>query len=339
MIVSITGCSQESTQQNETITNTTNAMNNSTNQSLLATGPVNVLYIFNDSNFKKQEINLTLYQSYLDFYKEHPVDEDLPDSLFYDEFYQYDYDEHLYNQILEYARNYSIDEEEQIDYLMHFISSIEYQFVEDFYYPYEFIDKGYGVCNEKTLMMIGLLDKMNYSTAILVFPKSNHMTVGIECTTPQYEDYCFMDTTYGYRYLTDDNMTLKNGSMFNNEGYYIVKMSEGKIYDSDEEYELVQSLINMTSELEVLKKEFDQLDGLLNDLDASNFETICADFDTVYFEDRYTYLYDYIDGVSMDCPDVYRLYNSKVEEINDVIARGQELELELEKYPLFISLG
>ena len=302
-------------------------------------GPTYVTYNFNDSNFKLQTINLTLYQSYLDFYKEHPVNESLPDELFYEEFYQYDYDDDLYEQILNYARNYSDDEEEQIDYLMNFISSIEYKYVEDFYYPYEFIYKGYGVCNEKTLLMIGLLDRMNYSTAALIFPNSNHIAVGIECTTPQYGNYCFMDVTSGYKYLMDTDFNLNDGSKFDTTNNYIIDISEGKKYNSDDEKELINHLYESVDKYDELQKEYSQLDGLLNDID--NIYDACDIEDGEYEQVlvvKGEYLMNYTDENIMSCDDIYYLYNSKVEEINDIIDDGRELELELKKYPNFVSI-
>src|SRR6056297_3187067 len=144
LILISTGCTTIKTDNsyNDSVIQNNNSYNNQSlnktfEKKIIKKEPINVSYIFNDSNFELQTINLTLYKSYLDFYKSHPIDNTLPENgTFYTSFFKY---------------NYSNNKKEQVEYLMHFISSIDYKIVDDFYYPYDFLYRGYGVCTEKSL--------------------------------------------------------------------------------------------------------------------------------------------------------------------------------------------
>ena len=53
-------------------------------------GPINVSYTFSVFNGGNHTINLTLYQSYLDFYKAHPINESLLENeTFYNSFFDF----------------------------------------------------------------------------------------------------------------------------------------------------------------------------------------------------------------------------------------------------------
>jgi len=63
--------------------------------------------------------------------------------------------------------------------------------------PYEVLYDNYGVCAEKSQLLINLLKKLGYGTAYLEFEAENHAAVGIKCP-PQYDyrdsGYCYIET-------------------------------------------------------------------------------------------------------------------------------------------------
>ena len=332
-----TGCTTIKTDNsyNDSVIQNNNSYNNQSlnktfEKKIIKKEPINVSYIFNDSNFELQTINLTLYKSYLDFYRSHPIDNTLPENgTFYTSFFKYNYSDHVYNDILEYTYNYSNNKKEQVEYLMHFISSIDYKIVDDFYYPYDFLYRGYGVCTEKSLLMAKLLSKLNYSTSVIVFPKNNHLAVGLECTTPQYDKYCFIDVTDRFNYITDDTMkfNITNISL-EDDDYFIVNISNGNIYNSTKEYNLVNMLKNLTKENNKLIDKYNIYNDRLIKIENSSFEDIC------YNGGEYTVVY--IKGLGkFYCNDLYEIYNNDVDKSNEIIARGKDIEYVFKKYPFF----
>ena len=65
-------------------------------------------------------------------------------------------------------------------------------------FPYETLYEEKGVCIEKTLLLLRLLRELNYNTALLTFYGANHAGVGIQCNKPNFEEFCFIETTNSF---------------------------------------------------------------------------------------------------------------------------------------------
>jgi hypothetical protein len=65
-------------------------------------------------------------------------------------------------------------------------------------YPYETLYTGKGVCIDKSLLLVYILDKLGFDTVLFTFSPEHHAAVGIKCD-PQYAyrgtGYCFVETT------------------------------------------------------------------------------------------------------------------------------------------------
>jgi hypothetical protein len=62
-------------------------------------------------------------------------------------------------------------------------------------FPYETLYEEKGVCIEKTLLLLRLLEEMNYNRALITFYGANHAGVGVQCNHPNYEEFCFIEST------------------------------------------------------------------------------------------------------------------------------------------------
>jgi hypothetical protein len=65
-------------------------------------------------------------------------------------------------------------------------------------FPYETLYDEKGVCIEKSLLLLRLLEELNYNTALLTFYGANHAGVGIQCNKPNYEEFCFIESTNSF---------------------------------------------------------------------------------------------------------------------------------------------
>gem|GEM_PF-862841 len=71
-------------------------------------------------------------------------------------------------------------------------------------FPVETIADGTGDCDDKSVLLAGLLSREGYNVSLLLFIPEHHMAVGIECDCLQYRDtgYTYIETT-GVSFLGD----------------------------------------------------------------------------------------------------------------------------------------
>lgn len=65
-------------------------------------------------------------------------------------------------------------------------------------YPYQVLYDGSAVCGEKVRLLAYLLKGLNYSTAMLYYPREKHASLGIRCPDKyahKNTGYCFIETT------------------------------------------------------------------------------------------------------------------------------------------------
>jgi len=85
-------------------------------------------------------------------------------------------------------------------------------------YPVETLYDGRGDCDDRSLLLAGLLAKSGYNVSLFYFEKEKHMGVGIAS-----ENNTFRDTGYAYietvdtKIIGDPNMTLPSGKVIQSE--------------------------------------------------------------------------------------------------------------------------
>ncbi len=65
-------------------------------------------------------------------------------------------------------------------------------------YPYEVLYENLGICSDKSLLADALFREEGYGSAVFLFPKEQHMAIGIECPkdlSSYNSGYCFAETT------------------------------------------------------------------------------------------------------------------------------------------------
>jgi hypothetical protein len=93
----------------------------------------------------------------------------------------------------------SLDQDEYAELLAVFVQSIPYesQNLTSPRFPVETYVDGLGDCDDKSLLLAGLLSREGYRTALLYFDQERHMAVGIGCDEPGYQGtgYAYIETT------------------------------------------------------------------------------------------------------------------------------------------------
>jgi len=93
----------------------------------------------------------------------------------------------------------SLDDDEYLELMAAFTQSLQYEIRNrtDPKFPVETYVDGSGDCDDKTLLLAGLLSREGYRVALFLFGPESHMAVGIADGTSAYKDtgYAYLETT------------------------------------------------------------------------------------------------------------------------------------------------
>ena len=127
--------------------------------------------------------------------------------------------EEMYAQILsqtEEARlSQDLTDDEYLELLANFVQSIHYKTEGDYRYPVETVIDKFGDCDDKSMLLTGLLTRAGFDAVRLVFEEEKHAAVGIKTNDstvyPNADGYSFIETT-DYSYVTDKSFTFEEGT-------------------------------------------------------------------------------------------------------------------------------
>lgn len=93
----------------------------------------------------------------------------------------------------------SLDDNEYVDLMASFVQSETYEIRNrtDPKFPVETFVDGSGDCDDKSLLLAGLLSREGYNVSLLLFGPESHMAVGISDGTSGYDNtgYAYLETT------------------------------------------------------------------------------------------------------------------------------------------------
>jgi hypothetical protein len=111
--------------------------------------------------------------------------------------------EQFYNDLIHNLRSnrvqHQLSDDEYLELITVFIQSIPYETKSDSppKFPIEtYVDKS-GDCDDKSLLLAGLLSREGYNVSLLSFTPESHMAVGVVCPGGEYKQtgYTFVETT------------------------------------------------------------------------------------------------------------------------------------------------
>lgn len=96
-----------------------------------------------------------------------------------------------------------LDDDEYLELITVFVQSIRYENLDmtDPKYPIETYVDGWGDCDDKSMLLAGLLSREGYRISLMYFAPEMHMAVGIDCGDEGYKNT-------GYGYVETTNVTL-----------------------------------------------------------------------------------------------------------------------------------
>ena len=207
--------------EQQTLENTTIEYNN-TNEILLNTT------ILNKTHSEFVTINISIDKKLSEYYRTKKIIASDDDNIFYNQFFNQEPGQEVFKNIYEYHYNNTYNEEETFRSIQYYIGGIPYRYSRTFYFPITIVDQNYGACFDKSILFIEIFKHAEYGLALLDFPSDNHMAVGILCTEPLFDEYCFLETTTKHSRINNLNVTYSGGNILNYDDYKIIEIYEGK---------------------------------------------------------------------------------------------------------------
>ena len=245
-------------------------------------------FSFQDSEVSvKFFVDTILYEDAKNADKSVYLYDDLSDDEWSSEYYRSfvgnEYMDEVYEAVLGSLRQVrdrmSLDDDEYAELLSVYVQSIPYQtddVLTDPRYPVEIVYDNYGDCDDKSILLAGLLLKEGYDVALFEFDDEEHMNVGIRSSGCQYRDtgYASIETTevnlIGWEKIEiGDDVLLDSDPLvitFDNEGglWYTSCGEVQEIYDAFESS--AESCEDLSARIEKGEAELDSLEAEINSL-------------------------------------------------------------------------
>lgn len=172
-----------------------------------------------------------------------------------------------------------LSDDEYLELMTVMVQSIPYESISQNppKFPIEtYIDRS-GDCDDKSLLLAGLLSREDYNISLLSFAPESHMAVGVVCLGGEYKQtgYAFIETT-NLSYVGVPTDDLRDGVVLRSDPLVIRIGNGSKTYDScseslylDSVYDLSERKVDeLTSQIETLKIE---MDGYYAQRDVQNY--------------------------------------------------------------------
>lgn len=226
----------------------------------------------------------------------HMIDDPAQDAFF----------RNLVGAFREIRTSLSLDNDEYLELMAAFVQSETYEIRDrsDPRFPVETYVEGSGDCDDKSILLAGLLSREGYRVALLVFEPESHMALGIADGTSGYADtgYAYLETTTTSLVgITPD--TLRGNITLTSQPLVIPIGNGTRIYTRTNETRYIE---------DALKKA---------DARAKELEPDVASRETSLTAER-----DALDAVSRELAGLrtsgqYSEYNSRVAEYNGRVSR------------------
>lgn len=196
-----------------------------------------------------------------------------------------------------------LNDDEYLELMTVMIQSIPYETIGQNppKFPVEtYVDRS-GDCDDKSLLLAGLLSREGYNVSLLSFTPESHMAVGVVCPGDEYKQtgYVFIETT-NLSYVSIPTDRLRDNLVLRSDPLVIRIGNGSKTYGSCSESLYLDSVYNLsekrvaelTSQIEALKTE---MDGYYAQRDAQDYNQRVPDYNNLQrTRMRYAELHNYI---------------------------------------------
>ena len=169
--------------------------------------------------------------------------------------------------------------DEYLEYLTVYVQSLAYDVRPDNSgpkFPVETVIDNAGDCDDKSILLAGLLAREGYDVSLFYFPGDSHMAVGVATDEPGYRDsgYLFIETT-NLSLVGIPTETFENGATLEGDLFVIPVGNGTKEYShADETRRISQAAVDARARAEkeeaALVKEEGALDVMKRALDDEN---------------------------------------------------------------------
>lgn len=197
----------------------------------------------------------------------------------------------LYDELLRGFRKIKtekgLSDDEYLELITTFVQSLRYETLADnpAKFPVETVVDGSGDCDDKSLLLAGLLSREGYRIALMSFGPEEHMAVGIVA-----DDYLYKNTDYTYIETTNISFvgipadTLRGGRILQSSPVIMPIGNGTKIYTSGKETRSIRSayiqseqivkelepqIISLESELKIRQEKITQLESQMQSMKSS----------------------------------------------------------------------
>ena len=181
--------------------------------------------------------------------------------------------EQIFSDLLEELRTVrrlqGLTDDEYLELMAVYVQSLRYESVEQSpaKFPAVTIVDGAGDCDDKSLLLAGLLAREGYSVALLSFEPEAHMAIGIGSDDYLYKKtgYAFLETT-SYSFVGVPTDSLGGNLTLNSDPAIIVISTGKKIYGSGDDTRYIYE--NYVKSEQKMKELASELTDLNDDLTA-----------------------------------------------------------------------
>jgi hypothetical protein len=162
-----------------------------------------------------------------------------------------------------------LSDDEYLELMAVYVQSLQYEADTDnpAKYPIETAMDGAGDCEDKSLLLAGLLSHEGYQVALFSFGPEDHMAVGVGSDSYLYKNtgYAFVETTV-YSYVGVPTTTLAGGVVLRSDPVVIPIGNGTKVYTSGNETSYLEDIVVLTQNR--IEEMEPQLNASAQDLDA-----------------------------------------------------------------------
>jgi hypothetical protein len=158
---------------------------------------------------------------------------------------QDDFFEALLNEFRHYRVIWNLTDDEYLELLCTYVQSLAYQpHTGGSKFPIETFVEGTGDCDDKALLLAGLLAREDYNISLLYFEAEHHVALGIASTANTFQNsgYAYIETTYpSYIGIVPDSLDGDTAQLISPQQ---VRIGNGwRVYQSGSETAFIDSVL------------------------------------------------------------------------------------------------
>jgi hypothetical protein len=163
-----------------------------------------------------------------------------------------------------------LNDDEYLELITVFVQSIRYETISENppKFPIETYVEKSGDCDDKSLLLAGILSREGYNVTLLSFPQESHMAIGVVCPGANYKNtgYAFVETTE-LSFVGVPTETLEGGTQLVSAPVVIPVGNGTKTYGSCGEGLYLDSVFHSTeTEVNTLTPQIDAMKGQMDSL-------------------------------------------------------------------------